>query len=98
MQIYSLVKIPEKVTEDRYKENGVADKDLFEIKDGVLARCKNVGDSSAIIPPSVKQIGYSAFAKCNNLADTYYEGSESEWKMLGVDTPKSTRIHYDYRI
>ena len=41
--------------------------------------------SSVTIPTNVKRIGFSAFNECNDLADVYYLGTQSEWNQITIE-------------
>lgn len=69
---------------------------VTSIGTGVFYYCENL--KSIKIPSSVTSIGKYAFCECNKLTDIYYEGSESDWNKIVVDTDNEplskATVHY----
>ena len=80
----SVAEIPEKI-------NGV---DVVGIAAGAF---EGTNIKEIHIPSSVSYIGNNAFAHCDQLADLYYEGSESNWADIGGNSSgvtASTTCHF----
>lgn len=57
---------------------------ITTINPGVFDSCEKL--KSITISNSVKNIGASAFCDCDSLEDVYYNGSESEWNSITIDS------------
>ncbi|MCI7494108.1 MAG: leucine-rich repeat protein [Ruminococcus sp.] len=69
---------------------------VTNIGDRAFQYCENL--ENIIIPDSVTSIGEYTFSNCDNLTDIYYNGTETEWNQISMDTstvPSSVTIHYN---
>ena len=41
--------------------------------------------TTVIISTSLTNIGYGAFAECNNITNVYYCGSEEQWNTITIE-------------
>ncbi|MCR5689677.1 MAG: leucine-rich repeat protein [Clostridiales bacterium] len=77
---------------------GVTDIDGDMMFGGTFSGCSAL--TSVTIPASVTRIGYSAFKKCDSLADIYYAGTEEQWNAIDViegnDCLAKAEKHFNY--
>ena len=85
------IKIPRGCTEIGFVSNGMHSGRVF-------SSCTNL--QKVYIPLSLKNIDYNCFGNGNNITDVYYEGSETDWKKIQMDTfnesLQNATIHYNY--
>lgn len=70
---------------------------IERIESYTFSECTDL--ENIVIPAGTKHIGAYAFDKCDALKDVYFCGTESDWKLVFIDSYndplKSAKIHYN---
>ncbi len=67
---------------------------------GKYAFYNSTSIKSIVLPDSIEEIGYCAFGDCTGITDVHYQGTESQWNEINIDSNNkeliNARIHYNY--
>ena len=66
---------------------------------GKYAFYNSTSIKSIVLPDSIEEIGYCAFGDCTGITDVHYQGTESQWNEIKIDSTNkeliNARIHYN---
>ena len=66
---------------------------------GKYAFYNSTSIKSIVLPDSIEEIGYCAFGDCTGITDVHYQGTESQWNEIKIDSNNkeliNARIHYN---
>lgn len=81
-------------------ETAVIGNGLTKLSYMMFGNCTNL--KSVTIPKSVTSIDMGAFHSCNSLTDVYYEGTETEWSLITIESGNnalaSATIHFESEV
>jgi len=69
------------------------------IEDSAFRGC--TGLTSITIPVSITRIGEAAFSNCTGITETYYPGTEKQWKKISIganNAPLTNYVIYEYNV
>lgn len=66
---------------------------------GKYAFYNSTSIKTIVLPDSIEEIGYCAFGDCTGITDVHYQGTESQWNEINIDSNNkeliNARIHYN---